>query len=69
MEKGSSPKLIRKKLYTSISKIASDLKSCVKTPERDFSRTRKLPLQTMLLFGNHICEKTSKEGDYQFAIA
>lgn len=49
MGKGSSPKLIRKKLYTSISKIASDLKSCVKTPERDFSRTRKLPLQTMLL--------------------
>ena len=49
MEKGSSPKRIRKKLYTSISKIASDLKSCVKTPERDFSRTRKLPLQTMLL--------------------
>lgn len=43
------PERIRSALYQSINKVAADLKTCVKTPERDFSRKRKLPLKTMLL--------------------
>lgn len=49
MKKDPNPERIRKALFHSIRRVAEDLKSCVKTPGKDFSRNRKLPLQTMLL--------------------
>lgn len=48
MKLKSYPERIRSALYRSISKVAADPSVCAKTPEKDFSRKRKLPLKTML---------------------
>ena len=42
------PDQLRWALHQSISRVATNLNVCVKSPEKDFSRKRKLPLKTML---------------------
>ena len=49
MKTKTYPERIRAALQRSINKVAANLTVCVKTPEKDFSRKRKLPLKTMLL--------------------
>ncbi len=49
MKEISYPERIRSALFHAIGKTAENLDICVKTPGKDFSRKRKLPLQTMLL--------------------
>ena len=49
MKKDLSPSRIRTALYSAIDKVAENLEICVKNPEKDFSRQRKLSLRTMLL--------------------
>ena len=39
---------IRAALFLAIKRTAANLDTCVKVPGKDFSRTRKLPLQAML---------------------
>lgn len=48
-QKGSFLKQVRKALFQAIHTVAANLDVCVKRPGKDFSRTRKLPLTTMLL--------------------
>ena len=45
----SYPERVRSALFHAIKKTAANLDACVKAPGKDFSRKRKLPLQTMLL--------------------
>ena len=45
----SYPERVRSALFHAIKKTAANLDACVKVPGKDFSRKRKLPLQTMLL--------------------
>lgn len=45
----SYPERVRFALFHAIKKTAANLDACVKVPGKDFSRKRKLPLQTMLL--------------------
>ena len=45
----SYPEHVRSALFHAIKKTAANLDACVKVPGKDFSRKRKLPLQTMLL--------------------
>ena len=45
----SYPERVRSALFHAIKKTAANLDACVKIPGKDFSRKRKLPLQTMLL--------------------
>jgi hypothetical protein len=40
---------VRSALLHAIERVAANLEACVKEPGKDFSRTRKLPLQTVLL--------------------
>ena len=47
----SYPERVRSALFHAIKKTAANLDACVKVPGKDFSRKRKLPLQTMLLPG------------------
>ena len=47
----SYPERVRSALFHAIKKTAANLDACVKVPGKDFSRKRKLPLQTMLLRG------------------
>ena len=49
MKKDLSPSRIRTALYSAIDKVAANLEICVKNPEKDFSRQRKLSLRTTLL--------------------
>lgn len=49
VKRKSYPKRIRAALFLAIKRTAANLDACVKVPEKDFSRTRKLPLQAMLL--------------------
>jgi hypothetical protein len=49
MKKETYSEHIRATLFRAIRAVAADLRPCVKNPGKDFSRTRKLPLQTMLL--------------------
>ena len=49
MKRRSYPERIRAALFLAIKRTAANLDACVKVPEKDFSRTRKLPLQAMLL--------------------
>ena len=45
----SYPERVRSALFHAIKKTAANLDACVRVPGKDFSRKRKLPLQTMLL--------------------
>ena len=45
----SYPERVRSALFHAIKKTAANLDACVKVPGKDFSRKRKLPLQTILL--------------------
>ena len=45
----SYPERVRSALFHAIKKTAANLDACVKVPGKDFSRKKKLPLQTMLL--------------------
>lgn len=45
----SYPERVRSALFHAIKKTAANLDACVKVPGKDFSRKRKLPLQTMPL--------------------
>ncbi|MGN0351447.1 MAG: IS4 family transposase [Roseburia sp.] len=49
MRQKTYPERIRTALHHVIAKTAANLSICAKTPGKDFSRIRKLPLQTMLL--------------------
>ena len=49
MNRKSYPERVRSALFHAIKKTAANLDACVKIPGKDFSRKRKLPLQTMLL--------------------
>ena len=49
MNRKSDPERVRSALFHAIKKTAANLDACVKIPGKDFSRKRKLPLQTMLL--------------------
>ena len=49
MKRRSYPERIRAALFLAIKRTAANLDACVKVPGKDFSRTRKLPLQAMLL--------------------
>ena len=49
MNRKSYPERVRSALFHAIKKTAANLDACVKVPGKDFSRKRKLPLQTMLL--------------------
>ena len=49
MNRKSYPECVRSALFHAIKKTAANLDACVKVPGKDFSRKRKLPLQTMLL--------------------
>lgn len=49
MKRRSYPERIRAALFLAIKRTAANLDACVKLPGKDFSRTRKLPLQAMLL--------------------
>lgn len=49
MKTKSYPERIRAALSHAIKQVATNLEVCVKKPGKDFSRTRKLPLQTVLL--------------------
>ena len=49
MNRKSYPERVRFALFHAIKKTAANLDACVKIPGKDFSRKRKLPLQTMLL--------------------
>ena len=49
MNRKSYPERGRSALFHAIKKTAANLDECVKVPGKDFSRKRKLPLQTMLL--------------------
>ena len=49
MKRKSYPERVRSALFHAIKKTAANLDVCVKTPGKDFSRKRKLPLQTVLL--------------------
>jgi len=49
MKTKSYPERIRTALSHVIKQVATNLDVCVKRPGKDFSRTRKLPLQTVLL--------------------
>ena len=49
VKRKSYPKRIRAALFLAIKRTAANLDTCVKVPGKDFSRTRKLPLQAMLL--------------------
>ncbi len=52
MNRKSDPERVRSALFHAIKKTAANLDACVKIPGKDFSRKRKLPLQTMLLMDN-----------------
>ena len=49
VKRRSYPERIRAALFLAIKRTAANLDACVKVPVKDFSRTRKLPLQAMLL--------------------
>ena len=49
MKYKTDPNHIRTALLHSIQTAAKNLDICVKNPKKDFSRKRKLPLETMLL--------------------
>ena len=49
VKRRSYPERIRAALFLAIKRTAANLDACVKLPGKDFSRTRKLPLQAMLL--------------------
>ena len=49
VKRRSYPERIRAALFLAIKRTAANLDACVKVPGKDFSRTRKLPLQAMLL--------------------
>ena len=49
MNRKSYPERVRSALFHAIKKTAANLDACVKVPGKDFSRKRKLSLQTMLL--------------------
>ena len=49
MKRKSHLERIRAALFLAIKRTAANLDTCVKVPGKDFSRTRKLPLQAMLL--------------------
>ena len=49
VKRRSYPERIRAALFLAIKRTAANLDACVKVPGKDFSRKRKLPLQTMLL--------------------
>jgi len=49
VKRRSYPERIRATLFLAIKRTAANLDACVKLPGKDFSRTRKLPLQAMLL--------------------
>ena len=49
VNRNSYPEHVRSALFHAIKKTAANLDACVKVPGKDFSRKRKLPLQTMLL--------------------
>ena len=49
MNRNSYPERVQSALFHAIKKTAANLDACVKVPGKDFSRKRKLPLQTMLL--------------------
>ena len=49
MNRKSYPERVRSALFHAIKKTAANLDPCVKVPGKDFSRKRKLPLQTILL--------------------
>ena len=57
----SYPERVRSALFHAIKKTAANLDACVKVPGKDFSRKRKLPLQTMLLPG---CAGGSKQSRF-----
>ena len=75
----SYPERVRSALFHAIKKTAANLDACVKVPGKDFSRKRKLPLQTMLLSWLHTpggssswCDFVSRNhrrcaGGYDFA--
>ena len=48
MKRRSYPERIRAALFLAIKRTAANLDACVKVPGKDFSRTRKLPLQATL---------------------
>ncbi len=48
MKKTSFAERIRSALFATITHTAADLKLCAKNPDKDFSRSRKLPLEVML---------------------
>lgn len=66
MKTASYPERIRSALFQAINKTAADVNACVKTPGKDFSRKRKLPLQTMLrmliCIGVAVCQKNYTTG-------
>ena len=49
MNRKSYPERVRSALFHAIKKTTANLDACVKVPGKDFSRKRKLPLQTILL--------------------
>ena len=49
VKRRSYPERIRSALFLAIKRTSANLDACVKVPGKDFSRTRKLPLQAMLL--------------------
>ena len=49
MKRKSHLERIRAALFLAIKRTTANLDTCVKVPGKDFSRTRKLPLQAMLL--------------------
>ena len=48
MKKTIFAEVIRSALFAAITHTATDLKLCAKNPDKDFSRSRKLPLEVML---------------------
>ena len=48
MKRRSYPERIRATLFLAIKRTAANLDACVKVPGKDFSRTRKLPLQAII---------------------